>query len=198
MKLMEELKLDRCPHCRISHPLLAMVNSFLTTTHSEDNPRLWRFYRCSNCGGVVTAAAQKDDASKIVIEYYPQLQTADEAIPERARAFLNQAIDSLHAPAGAVMLCGSSVDAMLKEKSYKDGSLYKRIDEAAKDHLITSEMAEWAHEVRLDANDQRHADESAELPTQAEAEKCIDFTKALGEFLFVLPSRVERGRKGTP
>ena len=96
------------------------------------------------------------------------------------------------------MLCGSSVDAMLKEKNYKDGSLYKRIDEAAKDHLITSEMAEWAHEVRLDANDQRHADESTELPTQAEAEKCIDFTKALGEFLFVLPSRVERGRKGTP
>ena len=36
------------------------------------------------------------------------------------------------------------------------------------------------------------------FPKQPEAQKCIDFTKALGEFLFVLPSRVERGRKGTP
>ena len=142
------------------------------------------------------AAARANSVN--VIEYYPQLQTADKSIPDRARDFLNQAIESLHAPAGAVMLCGSSVDAMLKEKNYKDGSLYKRIDEAAKDHLITSEMAAWAHEIRLDANDQRHADESAELPTQSEAQKCIDFTMALGEFLFVLPSRVECGRKGTP
>ena len=96
------------------------------------------------------------------------------------------------------MLCASSVDAMLKEKNYKDGSLYQRIDKAAENHLITSEMAKWAHEVRLDANDQRHADESAELPEEADAQKCIEFTKALGEFLFVLPGRVERGRKGTP
>ena len=89
------------------------------------------------------------------------------------------------------MLCASSVDAMLKQKGFKDGRLYDRIKAAANDHLITSEMAEWAHEVRLDANDQRHADESAELPTKPEAQKCIDFTTALGEFLFVLP-RVER------
>ncbi|MDE0167307.1 MAG: DUF4145 domain-containing protein [Bryobacterales bacterium] len=126
------------------------------------------------------------------------MQTADEAIPGRARNFLDQAIESLHAPAASVMVCASSVDAMLKEKNYKDGSLYERIDKAAEDHLITSEMAKWAHEVRLDANDQRHADESAELPTQAEAKKCIDFTTALGEFLFVLPGRVARGRKATP
>ena len=96
------------------------------------------------------------------------------------------------------MLCASSVDAMLKEKNCKEGNLNKRIDAAADAHLITSEMAAWAHEVRLDANDQRHADESARLPTKSEAQKCIDFTKALGEFLFVLPSRIERGRKGAP
>ena len=51
------------------------------------------------------------------------------------------------------MLAASAVDSMLKEKGYKDGSLYKRIEQAAGDHLITAEMASWAHEVRLDAND---------------------------------------------
>jgi len=196
MQLLRELNLSRCPHCRVSLPRLAEKGGFDTTTHFGGNPRRWKFYLCASCGGVVTAASRQKSPS--VIEYYPRLQTADEAIPDRARNFLNQAIESLHAPAGAVMLCASSVDAMLKEKNLKEGSLYERIEAAAKDHLITSEMAEWAHKVRLDANDQRHADESAELPTQAEAQKCIDFTRALGEFLFVLPSRVERGRKGTP
>lgn len=118
-----------------------------------------------------------------------------EELPSRAREFLSQAIASLHAPAGAVMLTASAVDAMLKDKGYKDGNLNARIEAAAKDHLITSEMAAWAHEIRLDANDQRHADEGAILPTAADASKVIDFANALAQFLFVLPARVARGRK---
>ena len=105
-------------------------------------------------------------------------------------------MSSIHAPVGAVVTAASAVDAMLKSKGYKDGSLYSRIDQAAKDHLITSEMAAWAHEIRLEANDQRHADENAPLPTSEDAAKVIEFAKALGQFLFVLPARVERGRKG--
>ncbi|MNG17315.1 hypothetical protein D3C84_1012940 [compost metagenome] len=92
------------------------------------------------------------------------------------------------------MLTASAVDSMLKDKGYKEGSLYKRIDKAAADHLITVEMAEWAHEVRLDANDQRHADDEGALPDEADARKSIEFTLALAQFLFVLPARVAQGR----
>ena len=92
------------------------------------------------------------------------------------------------------MLCASSVDAMLKEKGLKEGSLYKRIEDASKNNLITEEMSLWAHEVRLDANDERHADEGAELPSETDAKRCIDFVKALADFLFILPARIERGR----
>jgi len=93
------------------------------------------------------------------------------------------------------MLTASAVDAMLKDKGYKEGTLNSRIDAAAKDHLITSEMAAWAHEIRLDANDQRHADENAGLPNDTDADKVIEFANALAQFLYVLPARVARGRK---
>jgi len=93
------------------------------------------------------------------------------------------------------MLTASAVDAMLKDKGYKEGSLNSRIDSAAKDHLITAEMAAWAHEIRLEANDQRHADESAALPSATDAQKVIEFATALAQFMYVLPARVERGRK---
>ena len=56
-------------------------------------------------------------------------------------------------------------------------------------------MSEWAHEVRLDANDERHADETAPLPNEDDAQRCIDFTKALALFLFVLPTMVAKGRR---
>ena len=124
--------------------------------------------------------------------WFPNRKELDQSIPIRARRYLEQARDTTHAPDGAVMLAASSVDAMLKEKGYTDGSLYNRINQSVKDHPITAEMAEWAHEVRLDANDQRHSDLNADHAGIKDAERVTEF--ALAEFLFVLPDRVKRGR----
>jgi len=95
------------------------------------------------------------------------------------------------------MLAASAVDAMLKEKGLKDGRLYDRIKTAAEKHIITPEMERWAHQVRLDANDERHADESAPFPSEEDGKRCIDFAEAFGEYLFVLPARVTRGLQMT-
>ena len=84
---------------------------------------------------------------------------------------------------------------MLKIKGYIDGSLYTRIEKAAADHVITEDMSKWAHDVRLDANDQRHADQAAKLPTETDASRAVDFATALAEIMFVLPTRVQRGIK---
>jgi hypothetical protein len=56
-------------------------------------------------------------------------------------------------------------------------------------------MGDWAHHVRLEANDPRHADKDADIPMREQAEQSIEFTEALAEILFVLPSRVKRGIK---
>ena len=93
------------------------------------------------------------------------------------------------------MLAASSVDSMLKSKGYVEGSLYSRIDKATEDHLITEEMSKWAHQVRLDANDQRHADEQAGLPAERDARRAIAFAEALAQFLFILPAMVNEGLK---
>jgi hypothetical protein len=143
-------------------------------------------------------ASSPSDDRYAINEMWPTPQTVAEEVPVRARTFLSQAIASLHAPAGAVMLTASAVDAMLRDKGLTDGTLNSRIDAAARSHLITDEMAAWAHEIRLDANDQRHADEEADLPDSANATKAIEFANALAQFLYVLPARVERGRKAPP
>ena len=204
MLLAQHLELARCPHCRIDNPNLSSATfligsqgavGFATTDQQGQNKRLWKFYSCSRCGGAVLAAGRVYGTSvDEVSEIYPAPIQVDEALPPTAKEYLTQAINSLHAPAGSVMLCASAVDAMLKAKSYTSGSLYTRINKAADDHLITEGMKEWAHEVRLDANDQRHADEAAALPTTADAQRSIEFAQALGQFLFVLPTQVARGR----
>jgi hypothetical protein len=189
--LSQNLVISRCPHCSVANPNLFKQHALETHDHKGGNKRMWYIYTCGKCGGVVSASAANHNQE--VREYYPSSKAIKEDIPDRPRSFLQQALESLHAPAGAVMLAASAVDSMLKLKNYTEGSLYARIEKAAEDHAITQDMATWAHEVRLDANDQRHADEAANLPTQDDAKRVIDFAAALAEILFVLPSRVQRG-----
>ena len=185
-----QLELDRCPHCKVATPNLERFNGIMTGDSEGERTREWAFYHCSRCGGVIVTAWRGHDQR---LETYPSDDSLDESIDPVAREYLKQCKDSLHASAGAVMLAASAVDAMLKAKGYKDGSLYQRIKEAAAGHIITADMATWAHQVRLDANDQRHADESASFPTREEAQRSLDFALALAEILFVLPTRVTRG-----
>lgn len=190
-ELSQNLVLPRCPHCSVANPNLFIKNTLETNNHFQNNFRVWALYLCGTCGGVVVASARAIGYE--VSEYFPHAPSVKDDIPDRPRAYFQQAMESLHAPAGAVMLACSAVDAMLKLKGYTDASLYARIEKAAKNHLITEEMAQWAHDVRLDANDQRHADQEADFPTDEDAKRVLDFATAIAEFLFVLPSRVQRG-----
>ena len=194
MKLDANLVLGRCPHCNVDEPNLGQMHPPIQThDNANRNPRFWTIYRCARCGGCVLAMAAKPGHD--VLAVYPQPQQITGELPDTARSYLKQAMLSRQAPSGAVMLSASAVDAMLKARGLKEGSLSSRIDRAAKNHLITEEMAEWAHDVRLDANDERHSDDDFALKTDADAERCIEFATALAQLLFVLPARVQRGRK---
>jgi len=190
------LKLDRCPHCSVDKPNLSSISEYIhTSTDTGDDIRIWRIYKCARCGGLVTA--NTNQPNRIVYETFPSSFKVNDILPAKVKAYLQQAIDSVFAPVGSVMLCASAVDAMLKEKGYKEGNLYTRINKASKEGLITPEMGIWAHQVRLDANGQRHSDEEAVLPTTKDAKQSIEFTKTLAEFLFVLPSKVRTGIETT-
>ncbi len=91
---------------------------------------------------------------------------------------------------------------MLKDKGYEDGSLYARIDNAVSDHVLTKEMGDWAHWVRLGSNRPRHADKDKPHVNADEAKQSVEFVEALGQFLYVLSSRITKGiedaQKATP
>lgn len=185
------LEINRCPHCGTANPSMIRIHLTTTSSHNGENQRYWGLYYCSRCGGSVIASSYNEDGQ--VVEMYPKDIKIDESLPEKARSYLTQAFDSIHAPSGAIMLAASAVDAMLKEKGLENGSLYSRINKAVEENLMTENMATWAHEIRLDANDERHADDEATLPNENDAKRTVDFALALAEFLFVLPSRVRRG-----
>lgn len=194
---------DRCPQCGVASPLLTLV--FKPVRHYKDAhlDTWWHFTAsCSRCSRHVlfygwtnsndTPSGETSPKFLHIKDIYPEIESASEELPERAQCFLQQALDSKHAPDGALMLAASAIDAMLKAKDYKAGSLYNRIESAQSDGLLTCEMRDWAHEIRLSANEPRHADDTFDGATTSDAEQSIQFAKALGEYLFVLPSRVKK------
>jgi hypothetical protein len=121
-----------------------------------------------------------------MLECWPPALTIPEQVPERVRVYLRQAQETLGWPKGSLALCAAGVDSMLKQRGFKDGSVKARIDQAAKEHVITADMVKWAHQVRLDAAELGHA-------AEGDAERCLNFALALAEVLYVLPARVTRG-----
>lgn len=192
IELKGTLNIERCPHCAVATPHLERKHHLETNSSSGGDRRWWAIYVCRRCGGLVTAFS-RHGSNSAVNEYYPGSPEVADALPARARSYLRQALESLHAPAGSIMLCAAAVDAMLKEQGYAEGSLYTRIDKAVEEGLITEGMGKWAHAVRLEANEQRHADVEAALPSTEDAERSVDFTTALGQLLFVLPAKVKEG-----
>jgi Domain of unknown function (DUF4145) len=190
----------RCPHCRISDPMLFQVYCSEKPLPRSDgyHPNHWAVFCCVSCGSLVTAKLLGISSAsdfRNPIEVFPSLPTAHEDVPDVARTFLQQAMDTLHAPDAAAVMAGSAVDAMLKGLGLIDGSLYSRIDEALANGLITKGMSDWAHSVRLGSNRPRHADKESPHVSVDEAKISVDFAKALGDFLFVLTAQVDRGIK---
>lgn len=188
---------NRCPNCAVANPVLDQVwRSGNRLPRATPGPTYrWALYRCTSCGELVIARGSPNDNAEIsfVTKIVPEPRAAHADLPLPARSFLQQAYDTLHAPDAAAVMAGSAVDAMLKHLGYVDGTLYIRIDKAVQDHKLTKEMGDWAHEVRLGSNRPRHADRDKPHVSAEEAEQSVDFAEALGNFLFVLSSRVQRG-----
>ena len=206
MKAAQELPLERCPRCSRHWPTLKVSGQPISTTAQDgSNPRMFLVYVCASCGGAILVSTKRDPQRNIINseieEILPAPVQLSDTIPETARRFLAQAQESLHAPDGAVMLAASAVDALLKAKEYREGSLYARIKKAVDDHVLTPDMGLWAHQVRLEANNPRHADDEEPHASEIAARQSVEFALALANFLFELPTRVTRGLKeagGTP
>ena len=185
----------RCPHCAIANPSLGKVYSDYHGDHEGHNSCRWAAYLCQSCGGISVARGEYNSTSSAakVTAIYPELPTVNEDLPPSAKRYLEQALESVHSPDGAAMLAGSAVDAMLKDKGYTKGWLSTRIQQAAQDGVITEGMKNWADHIRLESNNPRHADADRPHLTEDEARQSIEFAFALGQFMFVLPTRVEQG-----
>src|SRR5947209_2344326 len=100
MNLGVELKLAKCPHCSVDTPSIVQKAEFQTRAFDSEVEQFWKAYVCRRCGRAILAVAFSHNGEVLTI--FPKPVVVDLSIPEPARTYLIQAIDSLHSPAGSV------------------------------------------------------------------------------------------------
>ncbi len=75
IKLIDQLALEKCPHCNQSTPTLEKQREVETYNIDKSTYRCWRFYKCNNCGKVVSAWAKSWNED--VEEWFPHFIQPD-------------------------------------------------------------------------------------------------------------------------
>jgi hypothetical protein len=192
------LDLSRCPQCGIANPTMEMMyRSPVLKGKLNTSERAYVMWMCTTCGDCIMSRyyAELDinvgDNVLRMNGLWPVSTTVSSTIPQPAGRYLQQAMDSLAAPDGATMLAASAILAMLKAKGHKSSQLFEAINLAIKAKELTPELAAWAHKLRLDANDPRHADDNSPHRSVEEARELVAFATMLAEIWFVLPTKIQ-------
>jgi Domain of unknown function (DUF4145) len=173
-------------------------------------------YKCNRCqGGLVIeyrhqtnfgpgnpASCDSDPSGVgfVLLKSYPgqMPSTVPVHVPAPLDRYYRQAAEgcqSGHSDASGAMsrkVVDVSTQLLLGEESKKYGNIRDRIDALAAKDLLTPDLMEWAHQVRLGGNDAAH-DEDPYTPE--EAEELLSFAELYLTYVYSLPGRLKARRE---
>lgn len=127
---------------------------------------------------------------------YPKVAAKEvpDGVPEKIGSTYEEALDNFRRKKfeTSILLCGKALDLATKgmDSSWK---LEKRLKSLATDGKITSAMADWAEEIRIDRNSAIHEDEDF---SENDAKDILTFTEAFLNYIYTLPALID-SRRGT-
>lgn len=117
---------------------------------------------------------------------YPDVKDPMASVASEAYSCL-----SINANRAAVLMARTAIEAMAKNKKITDGNLYQKIDAMAEKNIITDQLAEEAHQIRLLGNDMAHGDLD-EPVSREDATEILGFLDSVLNYVYQQPAAVER------
>jgi hypothetical protein len=105
------------------------------------------------------------------------------------------ALQSGHSDASGAMsrkVVDVSTQQLLGEDSKNYSTIQKRIDALAAKNLLTPDLKDWAHQVRLGGNDAAHDEDPY---TNEEASELLSFVELYLTYVYSLPGRLKARRE---
>ena len=196
-----------CPHCHTKKVALRIRDG---ARWGED--RFDMFAQCGHCNRGVIATFSISTDSPIAnalkhtlfsgiapTEMFPVWlpPSAPPHTPDNVARYFVQGMDNIQSEnwdaAGAMFR--ETLESAIKNKFPSlSGTLFSRIDEAAKQHALTPDLAKWAHHIRLEGNKAVHDTGPYE---EEDAKSLAAFTEMVLRYLFTLPGMVQEKKQLT-
>lgn len=152
--------------------------------------------KCTGCDFPIVGHANlvQTDSDKYYLDslsrVWPNAQkdTAWE-IPKSARDAMNEASRCFNAKAynACVVMCGRALEAICKDHEIDMRSLMAGLRDLKEKGVIDGRLFEWGNALREARNVGAHATESE--TTRVDARDVLDFTHAIGEYVYVLTDK---------
>lgn len=177
-----------CPYCH-KYTYLNILASIGINTGS------WSMGECNSCHNVVLIHNNTGD-----IYPNPLPKSIDERIPETIKRDFEESTICLSVRgyrAAAVMARRALQSICLDKGADENDKLEKQIDWLFAQGVITKDLKEWAHEVRLVGNDAAHPKKpEKDTPiTKEDAEEIMQLLDQFTQTLYVAPAIAEERRK---
>jgi len=199
-----------CPHCASRKSTFAVVYQW----PDKLLPHVAFFLAiCGVCNRGITAKSLQKDAERDhanlasfnidypntqfeILEIWPTVNpSAPDGVPPNIASFFAQGAENFRAArwdaAGAMFRKTLDVATKQVAPELAKKSLFDRIDQMAKDSILTPAMRDWSHEIRLDGNGAVHDDEPE---TEPDALAAYKFTEAFLNYAYSLPQLVSNNR----
>ena len=205
-----------CPYCNTKQAGFVMAYECRGTFHlaspnepwSREPPKWMTFAKCPVCshgiisfidtgGGLPPSAVLAPDERgfayiRVQIPSAPN-HSAPKFTPEAVSRFYSQGAANLpqHPDAAGAMFRKALERAVSHAFPSITGKLFDRIQKAVKQGALTSDMGEWANQIRIDGNEAVHGEEPLSLP---DARRLESFTDLVFRYLFTLPGMMKAAR----
>ncbi|TQV80341.1 DUF4145 domain-containing protein [Denitrobaculum tricleocarpae] len=191
-----------CPHCGTKSIALDVVYSdYRERPVRSGYKKVQHLYlRCPECDYGSFAVILKDlkaasEGRSHTYHFSPRQPQPNipAHLPEAVRSAFSQGCEILQAsPNGSVALFRRALELGLNRMLGKSKDrLVKKIDKAAENSLVTPDLAEWAHGIRLEGNEALHDDYEY---SALEAEEVRDFAQMMLTYIFTMPETVKAMR----
>ena len=197
-----------CPHCRAEKIGFALRGS--AQVRPSVNQTLM-FLQCEGCGEAVIAvcdclpvsvqqwATGASQSPGNISRKYPEptaLQCPADVPPQVQSAFLSglENLGRTYGANAAAIMFRRAIEIATKvvnPSASKRDTLEKRINDLS-DDIATPAMKEWAHHVRLDANEAAHEPEEF---SKEDAQKLHTFAEMFLTYAFTLPAMLKRAKE---
>ena len=206
---MSKKRLQPCPHCNAT----ATYTTIFTTLPErlvdlQMGEMYYALVTCDaeNCGRVVflifkgleTKEGRYTHFDIELVDQYPKrIPKLHKSIPRQVTDDYIEAIKCFDVGAwkASVVICRRALQVSVIEKGAKKGILWEQIDELYDGEIITKDIKDWAHEIRLTGNIGAHPDKDGlEDVTKEDAKELIDFMEEYLNYVYIMPSKVQAKR----